>query len=113
MSAARDGCTYLPESERQFPGADELAGEKRETGFWNVNKERITGGHGCAERARELRRLYLAVHGRGNEAERMDGESTGYHGGVGCDEQGSGSAGVQVCREHDLLCVHAGGGDGQ
>jgi len=34
-------------------------------------------------------------------------------GGIGCHEQGFAKAGVSVCGVDNLLCVHAGDGDGE
>jgi len=44
LSGARDAYTYLPESVRKFPGAEELAAEMRRVGFGAVEFERLTGG---------------------------------------------------------------------
>jgi demethylmenaquinone methyltransferase/2-methoxy-6-polyprenyl-1,4-benzoquinol methylase len=44
VSGSRDAYTYLPESVRKFPGADELAGEMRAAGFAEVGFERMTFG---------------------------------------------------------------------
>lgn len=44
ISGASDAYTYLPESVRKFPGAEELAAEMREAGFGAVEFERLTFG---------------------------------------------------------------------
>jgi demethylmenaquinone methyltransferase/2-methoxy-6-polyprenyl-1,4-benzoquinol methylase len=44
VSGSRDAYAYLPESVRQFPGADELADEIRAAGFDEVSFERMTFG---------------------------------------------------------------------
>ena len=44
ISGSRDAYTYLPESVRKFPGADELAGQMRTAGFRTVRFRRMTGG---------------------------------------------------------------------
>ncbi|MBK9169751.1 MAG: bifunctional demethylmenaquinone methyltransferase/2-methoxy-6-polyprenyl-1,4-benzoquinol methylase UbiE [Bryobacterales bacterium] len=44
LSGARDAYTYLPDSVRQFPGADELARRMEASGFGNVRYERLTFG---------------------------------------------------------------------
>lgn len=44
ISGSRDAYTYLPESIRKFPGAEELAAEMRSAGFAQVEFERMTGG---------------------------------------------------------------------
>ena len=44
ISGSRDAYTYLPESVRKFPGAEELAEQMRESGFDRVEFERMTGG---------------------------------------------------------------------
>jgi demethylmenaquinone methyltransferase/2-methoxy-6-polyprenyl-1,4-benzoquinol methylase len=44
LSGSRDAYTYLPESVRKFPSADELAEAMRRTGFEQVRYERFTGG---------------------------------------------------------------------
>lgn len=44
ISGQRDAYTYLPESVRKFPGAEELAAEMREAGFERVEFERMTFG---------------------------------------------------------------------
>jgi demethylmenaquinone methyltransferase/2-methoxy-6-polyprenyl-1,4-benzoquinol methylase len=36
--------TYLPESVKEFPGAEELAGILRESGFGDVEWRFVTGG---------------------------------------------------------------------
>jgi demethylmenaquinone methyltransferase/2-methoxy-6-polyprenyl-1,4-benzoquinol methylase len=47
LSGSKDAYTYLPESVRRFPSAEELAGQMREAGFRSVTFERITGGIVC------------------------------------------------------------------
>jgi len=47
LSGSKDAYTYLPESVRKFPSADELAAQMRRTGFVTVSYERITGGIVC------------------------------------------------------------------
>jgi demethylmenaquinone methyltransferase/2-methoxy-6-polyprenyl-1,4-benzoquinol methylase len=47
LSGSKDAYTYLPESVRKFPSAEELAGHMRETGFRDVIFERMTGGIVC------------------------------------------------------------------
>jgi demethylmenaquinone methyltransferase/2-methoxy-6-polyprenyl-1,4-benzoquinol methylase len=44
LSGSRDAYTYLPESVRKFPSAEELAEEMRRAGFEKVRYERFTGG---------------------------------------------------------------------
>ena len=44
LSGSRDAYTYLPESVRKFPAAEELARQMAEAGFQNVTFERMTGG---------------------------------------------------------------------
>ena len=44
VSGSRDAYSYLPESIRKFPGAEELASKMRESGFTRVEFERMTGG---------------------------------------------------------------------
>jgi len=44
LSGSRDAYTYLPESVRKFPPAEELAEEMRRAGFAEVRYERFTGG---------------------------------------------------------------------
>jgi demethylmenaquinone methyltransferase/2-methoxy-6-polyprenyl-1,4-benzoquinol methylase len=44
ISGSRDAYSYLPESVRKFPGAEELADEMRAAGFADVRFERLTGG---------------------------------------------------------------------
>lgn len=44
ISGSRDAYTYLPESVRKFPGAEQLADQMRETGFGHVRFERLTAG---------------------------------------------------------------------
>jgi demethylmenaquinone methyltransferase/2-methoxy-6-polyprenyl-1,4-benzoquinol methylase len=44
ISGAPDAYTYLPESVRRFPAAEELAGMMRRTGFSDVSFERMTLG---------------------------------------------------------------------
>jgi demethylmenaquinone methyltransferase/2-methoxy-6-polyprenyl-1,4-benzoquinol methylase len=47
LSGSKDAYTYLQESVRKFPGAEELADRMRETGFREVSFERMTGGIVC------------------------------------------------------------------
>lgn len=47
ISGSKDAYSYLPESVRKFPSADELAGNMRQAGFTNVTFERMTGGIVC------------------------------------------------------------------
>jgi demethylmenaquinone methyltransferase / 2-methoxy-6-polyprenyl-1,4-benzoquinol methylase len=44
ISGSRDAYSYLPESIRKFPGADDLATQMRRAGFQRVEFERMTGG---------------------------------------------------------------------
>ena len=44
ISGSREAYTYLPESVRKFPGAEELARQMRECGFEDVRFERLTAG---------------------------------------------------------------------
>jgi len=44
LSGSRDAYTYLPESVRKFPSAEELADQMRRGGFEQVRYERFTGG---------------------------------------------------------------------
>jgi len=44
VSGSRDAYSYLPESIRKFPGAEQLASEMRGAGFGKVEFERMTGG---------------------------------------------------------------------
>ena len=44
LSGSREAYTYLPESVRKFPPAEELAEEMRRAGFAEVRYERFTGG---------------------------------------------------------------------
>jgi demethylmenaquinone methyltransferase/2-methoxy-6-polyprenyl-1,4-benzoquinol methylase len=44
ISGSRDAYTYLPESVRKFPGAEELAAMMSRAGFQDVKFERMTGG---------------------------------------------------------------------
>jgi demethylmenaquinone methyltransferase / 2-methoxy-6-polyprenyl-1,4-benzoquinol methylase len=44
LSGSRDAYTYLPESVRRFPKADELAEDMRRAGFRDVRYEYLTGG---------------------------------------------------------------------
>ena len=44
LSGSREAYTYLPESVRKFPAAEELAEEMRAAGFSDVEFERMTGG---------------------------------------------------------------------
>jgi demethylmenaquinone methyltransferase/2-methoxy-6-polyprenyl-1,4-benzoquinol methylase len=44
ISGSRDAYTYLPESVRRFPGAEELAAMMLRAGFEDVKFERMTGG---------------------------------------------------------------------
>jgi demethylmenaquinone methyltransferase/2-methoxy-6-polyprenyl-1,4-benzoquinol methylase len=44
LSGSRDAYTYLPESVRKFPSAEELAKEMRRAGFREVRYERFSGG---------------------------------------------------------------------
>jgi demethylmenaquinone methyltransferase/2-methoxy-6-polyprenyl-1,4-benzoquinol methylase len=47
LSGSKDAYTYLPESVRKFPSAEELARNMREAGFADVEFERMTGGIVC------------------------------------------------------------------
>jgi len=44
VSGSHDAYSYLPESIRRFPGAEELAAELRAANFSHVEFERMTGG---------------------------------------------------------------------
>ena len=44
LSGSKDAYSYLPESVRKFPGAEELADKMRAAGFVNVQFERMTFG---------------------------------------------------------------------
>jgi demethylmenaquinone methyltransferase / 2-methoxy-6-polyprenyl-1,4-benzoquinol methylase len=44
VSGSREGYSYLPESIRKFPGAEDLASVMRRAGFKKVEFERMTGG---------------------------------------------------------------------
>jgi len=44
ISGSREAYSYLPESVRKFPDAEELAAEMRSAGFAQVSYERLTGG---------------------------------------------------------------------
>ena len=44
LSGSREAYTYLPESVRKFPSAEELAEEMRRAGFEEVRYERFSGG---------------------------------------------------------------------
>jgi demethylmenaquinone methyltransferase/2-methoxy-6-polyprenyl-1,4-benzoquinol methylase len=44
ISGSHDAYSYLPESIRNFPGADDLAGQMLAAGFVRVEFERMTGG---------------------------------------------------------------------
>jgi demethylmenaquinone methyltransferase/2-methoxy-6-polyprenyl-1,4-benzoquinol methylase len=44
LSGSPDAYTYLPESVRKFPGAEELAAMMTRAGFRDVEFERMTGG---------------------------------------------------------------------
>jgi len=44
ISGSPDAYSYLPESIRKFPGAEQLADEMRRAGFSQVRFERMTGG---------------------------------------------------------------------
>jgi len=44
ISGSRDAYSYLPESIRKFPGAEDLASQMRAAGFTRVEFERMTGG---------------------------------------------------------------------
>ena len=75
------------------------------------NAEGVSGG---SAGVRKFRRVHLAVCRWGREAETAqdDERHCGDDGGIGCDEQGPEEAGINIRRLNDLLCVHAGGGDG-
>jgi demethylmenaquinone methyltransferase / 2-methoxy-6-polyprenyl-1,4-benzoquinol methylase len=44
VSGSREAYTYLPESIRKFPGAEDLAARMRGAGFARVEFERMTAG---------------------------------------------------------------------
>ena len=44
VSGSRDAYSYLPESIRKFPGAEDLARAMREAGFASVEFDRLTFG---------------------------------------------------------------------
>lgn len=44
VSGSRDAYSYLPESIRKFPGAEQFASRMRAAGFERVEFERMTGG---------------------------------------------------------------------
>jgi demethylmenaquinone methyltransferase/2-methoxy-6-polyprenyl-1,4-benzoquinol methylase len=44
VSGSREAYTYLPDSIRKFPRAEELAGMMRDAGFHDVSYELLTGG---------------------------------------------------------------------
>jgi demethylmenaquinone methyltransferase / 2-methoxy-6-polyprenyl-1,4-benzoquinol methylase len=44
ISGSRDAYSYLPESIKKFPGAEDLAAQMRRAGFQRVEFERMTGG---------------------------------------------------------------------
>jgi demethylmenaquinone methyltransferase/2-methoxy-6-polyprenyl-1,4-benzoquinol methylase len=44
VSGSREAYSYLPESIRKFPGAQDLASQMRRAGFTRVEFERMTGG---------------------------------------------------------------------
>ena len=44
LSGSRDAYAYLPDSIRKFPGAEDLAGAMRRSGFARVEYEGMTGG---------------------------------------------------------------------
>jgi demethylmenaquinone methyltransferase / 2-methoxy-6-polyprenyl-1,4-benzoquinol methylase len=44
VSGSRDAYSYLPESIKKFPSAEELAGAMRSAGFKRVEFDRMTGG---------------------------------------------------------------------
>lgn len=44
ISGSRDAYSYLPESIRKFPGAENLASQMKAAGFTRVEFERMTGG---------------------------------------------------------------------
>jgi demethylmenaquinone methyltransferase / 2-methoxy-6-polyprenyl-1,4-benzoquinol methylase len=47
LSGSKDAYTYLPESVRKFPAAEELSDAMRGAGFSGVTFERMTGGIVC------------------------------------------------------------------
>ena len=51
VSGSREAYSYLPESIRKFPGADELAAQMRSAGFQRVEFERMAGGAVALHRA--------------------------------------------------------------
>jgi demethylmenaquinone methyltransferase/2-methoxy-6-polyprenyl-1,4-benzoquinol methylase len=44
VSGSREAYTYLPDSVRRFPSAEELAQDMRRAGFRDVSFERMTAG---------------------------------------------------------------------
>ena len=44
ISGSKEAYSYLPESVRKFPGAEDLAEQMRQAGFQNVRFERMTAG---------------------------------------------------------------------
>ena len=44
ISGSRDAYSYLPESIKKFPGAEDLASQMKSAGFERVEFERMTGG---------------------------------------------------------------------
>jgi demethylmenaquinone methyltransferase/2-methoxy-6-polyprenyl-1,4-benzoquinol methylase len=44
VSGSSDAYSYLPESIRKFPGAEDLAAQMKAAGFERVEFERMTGG---------------------------------------------------------------------
>jgi demethylmenaquinone methyltransferase/2-methoxy-6-polyprenyl-1,4-benzoquinol methylase len=44
ISGSRDAYSYLPESIKKFPGAEDLASQMKASGFQRVEFERMTGG---------------------------------------------------------------------
>jgi demethylmenaquinone methyltransferase/2-methoxy-6-polyprenyl-1,4-benzoquinol methylase len=44
ISGSSDAYSYLPESIRKFPGAEDLASQMKAAGFQRVEFERMTGG---------------------------------------------------------------------
>ena len=44
VSGSRDAYSYLPESIKNFPGAEDLASKIKAAGFNRVEFERMTGG---------------------------------------------------------------------
>jgi demethylmenaquinone methyltransferase / 2-methoxy-6-polyprenyl-1,4-benzoquinol methylase len=44
ISGSKEAYSYLPESVRKFPGAEDLAEQMRDAGFSNVRFERMTAG---------------------------------------------------------------------